>query len=360
MATIGNYIHILYCIGVWKMKNGVKMIDIAKKLNVSVVTVSNALGGKDGVSEELRKKICSTADELGYKPSNTKLEKNRIFCAEAGKSVGILTAECFAGARGTFYWELTANVSNKLSALNVYTVYECVTAKNEAERIMPKMITENKIDALIVIGQIKRRYIEMLSHINIPMIFVDFYDNHFNIDSIVSDNYFGGYMLTDYLVDMGHKQIGFCGTVTATSSIHDRFLGYVKCLMENKLEYRSEWTLDDRDEYGNIFSKLDFPEVMPTAFVCNCDETAFRVIAALKSKGCRIPEDISVVGYDNFTVSNICIPTITTIEVDLEKMAAAAVEIIMKKLSQPDYTEGRRVIGGKLIQKNSVLYIRNN
>ena len=111
--------------------------------------------------------------------------------------------------------------------------------------------------------------------------------------------------------------------------------------MENKLEYRSEWTLDDRDEYGNIFSKLDFPEVMPTAFVCNCDETAFRVIAALKSKGCRIPEDISVVGYDNFTVSNICIPTITTIEVDLEKMAAAAVEIIMKKLSQPDYTEGK-------------------
>ena len=64
--------------------------------------------------------------------------------------------------------------------------------------------------------------------------------------------------------------------------------------------------------------------------------------------------------YDNFTVSNICIPTITTIEVDLEKMAAAAVEIIMKKLSQPDYTEGRRVIGGKLIQKNSVLYIGNN
>ena len=55
------------------MKNGVKMIDIAKKLNVSVVTVSNALGGKDGVSEELRKKICSTADEHGYKPSNTKL-----------------------------------------------------------------------------------------------------------------------------------------------------------------------------------------------------------------------------------------------------------------------------------------------
>ena len=61
------------------MKNGVKMIDIAKKLNVSVVTVSNALGGKDGVSEYLRKKICSTAEELGYKQSKTKHEKKRNF-----------------------------------------------------------------------------------------------------------------------------------------------------------------------------------------------------------------------------------------------------------------------------------------
>ena len=98
---------------------------------------------------------------------------------------------------------------------------------------------------------------------------------------------------------------------------------------------------------------------MPTAFVCNCDETAFRVISALRTKGIRVPEDISVVGYDNYTVSSICIPTITTVEVDLDKMAEVSVDIMAKKLVDPAYHEGRRIISGKLIVKNSVLDIRN-
>jgi LacI family transcriptional regulator len=128
--------------------------------------------------------------------------------------------------------------------------------------------------------------------------------------------------------------------------------------MENGLESRKDWLLEDRDEMGILFDHIDFPAEMPTAFVCNSDETAFRVISALKSKGVRIPEDISVVGYDNYTVSNICIPAITTVEVDLVKMASESVELMVKKLENPGYSEGRRIISGRLIEKDSVLDIR--
>lgn len=342
------------------MKNGVKMIDIAREVGVSVVTVSNALAGRDGVSDKLRRKICEVAEEMGYVPSNTKGEKAGSPSVQSGKSVGIITSERFVGDRGTFYWELTAMISNKLSQNGIYTAYECITAKNELEQTLPKMITEKKIDGIIVIGQIRRRFIERLSKVDVPLVFVDFYDNRFSIDSVNSDSFYGGYLVTDHLIEMGHRKIGFFGNVTATSSIHDRFLGYVKCLMENNIEYRSDWTLDDRDDRGILFTKIDFPEEMPTAFVCNCDETAFRVISALKSKGIRIPEDISVVGYDNYTVSNICIPTITTVEVDIDKMATAAVEIIAKKIADPSYSEGRRIISGKLLRKKSVLDIRGS
>lgn len=333
------------------------MIDIAKKVGVSVVTVSNALAGRDGVSDALRSHICETAKQMGYKPSNTKSNKKTAYDLKLEKNVGILTPERFVGYMGTFYWELTASVSNKLAEFDVYTIYECVTAKNEQECILPKIITENKIDGIIVIGQVHRQYIELLSEIDIPLIFVDFYDNRFEIDSVNSDSYYGGYIITDYLVKMGHRNIGFLGNVTATSSIHDRFLGYIKCIMENNLEYRSEWTLDDRDESGRIYDRIAFPEEIPTAFVCNCDETAFRVIADLKSKGVRIPEDISIVGYDNYTVSNFCIPAITTIEVDIDKMASVSVEIMIKKLMDPTYTEGRRIISGRLLIKDSVFDI---
>lgn len=341
------------------MKNGVKMLDIANKLGVSVVTVSNALAGRDGVSDQMRKKICDTAEKMGYKPSNTKSDKKRTVLPKIGKNVGILTSERFVGPRGTFYWELTANISNRLSQMNVFTVYECITAECENNAVIPNMIAENKVDGIIVIGQVHREYIEMLSRITLPLLFVDFYDSRYDVDSVNSDSFNGGYLLTNYLVEMGHRRIGFFGNFNATSSINDRFLGYMKCLIENNIEYRRDWTLDDRNERGIIYTKIDFPDDMPTAFVCNCDETAFSVISALKSKGVRVPEDISVVGYDNYTVSNICIPAITTIEVDINKMAEISVELMAKKLADPTCREGRRIIIGKLIIKDSVLDISN-
>ena len=342
------------------MKNGVKMLDIATKLGVSVVTVSNALAGRDGVSEQMRRKICETAEKMSYKPSNTKSEKKRLAMPKIGKNVGILTSERFVGARGTFYWELTASISNQLSQLNVCTVYECVTADSEKNGILPNMVTDNKVDGIIVIGQVHRSYIDCLSKLTMPLMFVDFYDNRYNIDSVISDSFNGGYMLTDHLVAKGHRKIGFFGTLNATSSINDRYLGYVKCIMENELEFRNEWIIGDRNERGILNDKIDFPDEMPTAFVCNCDETAFRVISALKSKGVRVPEDISVVGYDNYTVSSICIPTITTVEVDLSKMAEVSVGIMAKKLADPEYSEGRRIISGRLIEKESVLDINGS
>lgn len=343
------------------MKTGVKMIDIAQKLGVSVVTVSNALGGRDGVGEEMRKKICDTADEMGYIPSNTKNERRKHIIQKLGKNVGILTAERFIGDRGTFYWELTANISNNLSKLNICTIYECLKNENENTGNLPNMISENKVDGVIVIGQLHRNYIDVLSRIEIPLLFVDFYDSRYSVDSVNSDSYNGSYMLTDYLVKMGHKKIGFIGTLNTTSSINDRYLGYLKCIIENDLEQRRDWLIDDRGgEYSLLYTDIDFPSEMPTAFVCNCDETAFRVISALRSKGVRVPEDISVVGFDNYTVSNICIPTITTVEVDIKKMADVSVEIMEKKLLDTDYSEGRRVISGNLIIKNSVLDIRTH
>lgn len=336
------------------MKNGVRMLDIAEKLGVSIVTVSNALAGRDGVSEQVRQLICKTADEMGYKPSNTGGRKKTL-PQKIGKSAAILTSERFVGAKSTFYWELTANISNKLSAVSILTVYECITRENERNLVIPQTVTEKHVDCVVVIGQLSREFALALSKTDIPLVFVDFYVNRCNVDSVNSDSYHGGYMLTDYLVEKGHKKIGFIGSLNTTSSINDRFLGYVKCLLENDIEYRPEWLLDDRDDTGILFDKVDFPSDMPTAFVCNSDETAFRVISALKSKGVRVPEDISVVGYDNYVVSNICIPAITTVEVDIEQMASESVDLVIKKLADPSYTEGRRIITGKLIEKESVL-----
>ena len=341
------------------MKNGVKMIDIAHELGVSVVTVSNALAGRDGVSSQLRQKICETARNMGYKPSNTRNSKKSSYSMKPGKSVGILTSEKFVGYRGTFYWELTAGISNRLSELNIYTVYESVSVSSERDSVLPKMISENKIDGIMVIGQIKRNYIELLSKIELPVVFVDFYDSRFDIDSVNSDSYQGGYLLTDYLIRNGHRKIGFFGTITATSSIHDRFLGYIKCLIENNIPYHREWTLNDRDEGGVIYSKIDLPNDMPTAFVCNCDEIAYHLMGQLNQMGYKVPEDISVVGFDNYTFADYANPKLTTVAVNMEAMAEEAVTMLIRQIVTKEPSNLRKVISGTLIIRDSVKDIRN-
>lgn len=337
------------------MKNGIRMSDIAKELGVSVVTVSNALNDRGGVSEEMRRKIRERASELGYRPSAPRMpRKAAAETTQQGGSIGIITSERFADVRGTFYWFLTAGVSKELTQYNLYSVYESVSEEAERNCILPQIAAERQVRGLIVVGQLATDYLEQLASQHIPMLFLDFYDKHSEIDAVISDNYYDSYLITERLVQLGHRKIGFIGTVTATSSIHDRFLGYIKCLMENGIEYRKEWTLDDRMANGLNLPEIAFPQEMPTAFVCNCDETAFRVIGALQRMGLRVPEDISVTGYDNYTVSDMCVPAITTVEVDLTEMAHTAVTQLIKRIENPQRIPGRYVIPGRIILKQSM------
>lgn len=337
------------------MKNGIRMSDIAKELGVSVVTVSNALNDRGGVSEEMRKKIKERASELGYRPSAPRAPRKAApEIQQQGGSIGILTSERFANVRGTFYWFLTAGVSKELTHCNLYSVYESISEADEKAGVLPRIAAERQVRGLIIVGQLATDYLEHLAALHLPMLFLDFYDKHSEIDAVISDNFYDSYLMTDRLVQLGHKKIGFIGTVTATSSIHDRFLGYIKCLMENGLEYRQEWTLEDRLPNGYSLTEFAFPEEMPTAFVCNCDETAFRVIGALQRRELRVPEDISVTGYDNYTVSDMCVPAITTVEVDLAEMAHAAVSLLLKRIENPQKQPARYVIPGRIILKQSM------
>ena len=93
---------------------------------------------------------------------------------------------------------------------------------------------------------------------------------------------------------------------------------------------------------------------MPTAFVCNCDETAYKLVNQLKNAGYSVPEDISVVGYDNHIYSTICNPRLTTLDVNSRVMSTEAVDIILHKIRDVNYRRGRTLVTGKLVRRESV------
>ncbi len=248
---------------------------------------------------------------------------------------------------------LYQNISKELLKKDYYGIFEILKFEDEESLVLPKMIQDQKIDGIIILGQANRKYIKTIIQTDIPMICMDFYESIPDIDTVVTDNFYGTYLLTDYLIDNGHRDIGFVGNIKATSSIQDRYLGYFKALIENDITYNSQWTISDRLDSG-AYIDICLPDKMPTAFVCNCDETAYRLIKTLQRSGVDVPNDISVVGFDNYLISEICDPPITTVEVDMKSMAQTGVEMMIQKINHIHYKAGRRLISGKIIIKSSV------
>ncbi|MBR4183796.1 MAG: substrate-binding domain-containing protein, partial [Lachnospiraceae bacterium] len=226
-----------------------------------------------------------------------------------------------------------------------------------------RLLKEQKIDGIIVIGRIQSEYREFLiKNKSIPLVYMDFLDEDKSADSVVSNNFEGGYQVTRYLLNMGHRKIGFAGTILATTSITDRYFGYNKALMEKGIEVKKEWLIDDRSYGDGLIDDEGFlrlPKDMPTAFFCNCDITAGKLIMKLQNAGYSVPEDISVVGYDNFIYPGLCNVAISTYEVDFTEMAKKTVEVLASRIRNDTSKHRVYVIDGNLVIKDSVKDVRS-
>ena len=339
------------------MAKTVKLADIAAIMNVSTVTVSKALSDQKGVSEQMREKIKKLADEMGYRQPST------IRRSQPGKSynIGVLIAEQFLDKYDSFYWQMYQEVTTKAVSKSSFTMLEVVNMVDEIDENLPKLVKEKKVDGVIVIGRMKDNYLQKLQEEGgVPVIFLDFYDERQACDAVISNSYYGTYILTNYLFQSGHTKIAYVGTLLATESITDRYFGYAKSLMEHGQIVKENWIIRDRNiEDGMIDEEhnLKLPKEMPTAFVCNCDLTASLMIKKRRANGYRVPEDISIVGFDNYLYPGLCDIGITTYEVDIKEMARRTIHNIMKKMENGNYKPGVFSIEGHLVYKDSVAHV---
>lgn len=336
------------------MPKSVTLSDIGKQLGVSTVTVSKALSGQSGVSEEMREKIKNLAIELGYKKSLPK--KSAI--EEKGYAIGIIISERYIGKYDSFYFNMYQVINEKALDSNSFALLITISNDDEKTLHVPGILLENKLDGLIFIGNISSDFINLIiNKTGLPRVFLDFCDEEGNEDSIISDSYYGAYRMTDYLIKKGHKRIAFVGTILSTSSITDRYLGYTRALMENKITLDESLKIEDRYPGSTEIDDenlLQLPENLPDAFFCNSDLTAGILINKLERLGYNVPKDFSVVGYDNFIYPGLCDIEITTYDVDTKKMALLAWKNIIKKLENPQYHNRTHIVEGELIEKGSV------
>lgn len=331
------------------MTKNVSMDEIAKIFNVSKVTVSKALNDKPGVSEKLKQEIKEKAQELGYRMNIAakSLKTNKSY------NIGILIAEKYIGEPGSYYFEIHAKLSQKLAEFDYSSIMEVVTKYDEENLTSPKIYQDSKIDGVIIIGELRQEYLKQFETYKIPVLYFDFYVNDDVIDSIVVDNFYSGYEITELLIKNGHKKIGFIGNIYSTSSIKDRFLGYYRALLENNIEINYDYILSDRDEAGRVIN-VEVPEVLPTAFVINNDRGAYYFIKKLEEKNIKVPDDISIVSFDNSLFSTLAKPYITTVDNNVSEMVNVTCKAMIKKLSGHEKKYDRILVRGSILERQSV------
>ncbi len=322
------------------------MRDIACAVGTSVVTVSKAMAGKTGMSDELRMKILKKASEMGYEyPHSTRLLPREHL------EVGILIPDRYFEA-DSFYSVIYKQLVKKLADHGHFGLLELLDPENERNLTLPSLLTTKHVDGLIMLGEPAKAYYRKVAQAGTPVVFLDFYDEQANADAVAGDNAYGTYRLTSHLIRLGHRDIGFVGNIKATSSIMDRFLGYFRAMLLNDLTVREDWIIPDREMTGGLVKPV-LPEKLPTAFVCNCDMTARMVIDQLQERGYRVPEDISVTGFDDYPAGNENEIPLSTFRIDTDGMIELAVKTLLERCSGEQKPFGRLVVGGQPVYRES-------
>lgn len=323
----------------------VSMADIAKRLGISTVTVSKALAGKDGASPELKAQIEHMASEMGYR------KKEKTGPASEENTIGILMTERLRKPEHSFYWSLYLQVVSTLTELGVFSILEIVDEKSLPGGL-PGFIRQNRVRGVMVLGRMDKWQMKSLQDTGLPLILLDSYLEDARIPCVLADNYLGAYQMTCHLIRRGHTQIGYVGNLEMDDNAQDRYYGYCKAMRKHSLPLRDEWVIDDRDglEFRSAF---DLPQDMPTAFFCNCDQSAYHFMQDLQVRGFRVPDDISVVGFYDHTFATLLSPPLTTFRIDIRHMATEAVQMQLS-LMRGEPPKNRVFVTGEIVERSSV------
>jgi LacI family transcriptional regulator len=227
----------------------------------------------------------------------------------------------------------------------------------------PRLLKDRHTDGLLLVGAVlDRATVKLLQRQEVPVVLVDAYDaeevgiNHGHFDAVVTDNEAGAYQATRYLIDHGHRHIAIIGSQPhAYPSIQERRAGYLKAMAESELEPRFvDCPLHPDDAVPATLAFLQNEGDGVTAFFACNDEIAIAVMRALQEQGRRVPQELSVIGFDNIRLAHLVTPALTTMRVDKMGMGRLAAQLLADRIERPDMGLVRAVIRPSLLERKSV------
>ncbi|WP_318419302.1 substrate-binding domain-containing protein [Photobacterium leiognathi] len=333
------------------------MKDVAKLAGVSTSTVSHVINKTRFVSEEISERVNKAAKELNYYAPSALA---RSFKVNRTKTIGMLVTT----STNPFFGEVVKGVERSCYQQG-YSLILCNT-EGDHQRMHESINTllQKRVDGLILMcATLEGEHFDIFEHYaDIPVVVMDWGPMQFTSDKIQDNSLRGGYMAAKYLIDAGHSEIGCITGPLDRIQAEMRYNGYLQAMDEAGFSVEPSWVVeaDFECEGGyNAFSQLHANGALPSALVVANDMMAMGVINAANELGIQIPEQLSIIGYDDIHIAKFMSPSLTTIHQPKYRLGQAAVETLLTRLDEPETAPRIIELEPTLVERNSVKSLRS-
>ncbi len=305
--------------------------DVAKLAGVSTTTVSHVINKTRFVADKTTQAVWDAISELNYSPSAVA----RSLKVNTTKSIGMIVTT----SESPFFAEIILAMERHCYEMG-YSLFLCNT-QNDPLKIQNHldMLMTKRVDGILVMcSEYTPNSLALLNRTNIPMVVMD-WGHECNSDVIMDNSFMGGYLATQHLIKNGHKDIAvISGNLFKTIS-KNRFQGFSKAMNDADLLIEPDWIQEGDFEPEGGFecmnNILDSGKI-PTAVFCFNDVMALGAISAINLKGLSVPQDISVIGYDNIHNSRFYAPPLTTMHQSKSRLSDRVLELLLERIAEKD------------------------
>lgn len=335
------------------MDNPATIKDIAKRLNISLSTVSRALRNAPDVREETRQAVLSLSQELNYQPNRLALSLRQNQTHTIGVIIPNLDYVLSQMVRGIDEVALEAG----------YTVMVCQSNESFGREILnTQRLLESLVDGFIISVSSETKSFEHFKKIqdrNLPVVVFDRITPHLLAPSVRLDNQAGGFMATEHLIEQGYKRIAVLAGPDNLGISNSRLEGYKNALKKHKIKFDADLVLhcDFNQDYAYYATQeLLSRKKRPDAIFTISDRMAIGAMLAIKKKGLQMPTDIGLVGFNNEPVTGLVSPAISSVEMPSFEMGKAAAKLFIETMHDKASANNiEKILPPKLIVRESSL-----
>ncbi|MEY8337683.1 LacI family DNA-binding transcriptional regulator [Lachnospiraceae bacterium 62-35] len=327
----------------------VSIRDISRITGYSPATVSNALNYKKGVNRETAAEIFRVAKETGYINENSITKIKLVIFRRNGS---IIEDTPFFPAMITGFEQECRKFGYEMVICNVDQ------RDPDYKQMVHDLINETGSAIVVLATEMQEGDLEIYKKAACPLVVMDCWTESMEFNAVLINNEDSAKMATEYLICKGHKKIGYLRSSFRIKGFRSRFYGYQVALKKHKIELEDKYiftvTPNLNGAYQDMLSYLDSGKELPTAFFADNDLMALGAMKALQERGYRIPEDVSMVGFDDLPFSEISTPRLTTLRVPNGEMGQLAVRRIVDMIEKKDNINVKTQVCTRFIVRDTV------